>query len=220
MVSFLSALPVAGRLNYLFGHKQMRLITIFLLTLFVAAYAQGQSHYNRDFAVGADKYVVVSSTTTEVVLELRKRPGKDLLQNVVIWSPHMVPEYEVQDLVFDQSPEIIVRWAAGGTGISETRLQIFGIVAEQIVSFGSFVISRDLVDDFIPPGGKKTYRERLYGVVTFPEKNSLLYRYTQNVKEHGKTSTTTAVQRFTFDAKTMKYVVTKEPEQPHAADTE
>jgi hypothetical protein len=194
----------------------MRLTTLFLLIVLVAAYAQ--SAYTMDFAVGADKYVVVSSTTTEVAVELRSRSGGQLLQNVAIYSPHMVPEYEVQDVVFDGTPEVIVRWAAGGTGISETHLQVFGIGIEKIVSFGDFIVSRDLVDDFIHPSGEKTYRERLYGIVTFPGKDSLLYRYTQDVREYHKTSTTMAIERFTFDDKMMKYAVIKKPEQMRPPD--
>jgi hypothetical protein len=127
----------------------------------------------------------------------------------------MVPEYDVKDVASDENLEVIVKTKGGGTGISEAHLTVFGVIGDKIVQFGNFVIER--ISAF--GEGEEAYRERLSGDVSFPEKNSLVYRYSQVVTEHDKTTVATeAIEKFAFDSKTMKYERIEEPQRVVPSD--
>jgi hypothetical protein len=190
----------------------------FLLIIAVSAHAEETDIAGYDFAsvsaadfgVGPKTYFVVAATPNRAILELRRFSDDAVVRDVVLWSPHMLPEYEVNDVVSDDTLEVIVRTAYGGTGISETHLGVFGVVADRIVRFGDFIIARRFV--------YRDREERRSGTVSFPDKNQLVYRYTDSIVEKGKTLSKDVVETFVFDSETMRYKSTREPEQMRAPD--
>ena len=187
----------------------MKWIVLIILIVAGSGHAGESSGTASDFGVGPDTYCVVAATPNRLILELRKYSDDQLLHDVVLMSRYMVPEYKIDDVVLDDTFEIIVRTRGGGTGIAETHLEVFGFVADKIVRFGDFVIDRR--SNF--PG----YRDRLSGEVSFPKKNYLLYRYTEEITE-GKTVTKKAIVMYIFNPEILKYEKTKEPEQGGSPD--
>lgn len=163
-----------------------------------------------DFTIGPDKYVVAAATTNLMILELRKYKGDQLVDDVVILSRYMVPEYEIKDVAFDETEEVIVRTRGGGTGISETHLAVFGVVGDKIVRFADFIIDRQYIH--------RDYQEKRSGTVSFPEKNKLIYQYMDSTIREGKSVSKDVIEIFTFDPGSMKYRSTKETEQQRAPD--
>jgi hypothetical protein len=146
-----------------------------------------------------------------MIIELRSYSGDRLLDDVVLMSRYMPPEYEVDDLVLDETPEVIVRTRGGGTGVKETHLQVFGFVADRIVRFADFIVDREIIAE-----GNE---ERRSGSVSFPEKNKAIYQYTESLIRDGKRTTMKATQTFDFDSNRRTYERTKEPEQAAPADS-
>jgi hypothetical protein len=188
----------------------MKWIALIILLVAGFAHAGESSGSASDFGVGPNTYCVVAATPYRLILELRRYSDDQLLHDVVLMSRYMVPEYNIDDVVLDDAFEIIVRTRGGGTGIAETHLEVFGIVADKIVQFGDFVIDRK----FIHLG----YQEKRSGTVSFPEKNRLIYQYSDSTVRDGKTASKDVTETYTFDSKTMRYKSTKDPEQAAPAD--
>ena len=211
--------PSAAQVSTAFGHRRiMKWIALAILIIAVPAHAEETSIAGDDFSsltagdfsVGPKTYFVVAVTPNLALLELRGYSDDRVVDSIVLRSPHMLPEYEVNDVASDDTFEVIVRTAYGGTGISETHLEVFGIIGDRIVRFGDFMIARRFV-----------YRDReemLSGTVTFPKKNVVVYRHSDSVSEGGKAVSKEILELFTFDSKTMKYQSAKEPEQLRAPD--
>ncbi|MEI6781073.1 MAG: hypothetical protein WCQ21_09160 [Verrucomicrobiota bacterium] len=180
-------------------------LAFLLLALSCAAGTQrpigGAVEYHFD-----NSYALVAVTELRAFLELRSYERDAVLDNVVLSSRYMPPEFEAKDLVLGEDPEFIVRTRGGGTGIAETHLAVYGIVGQHIRRFGDFVVDRQAQS-----WPDSDYQEKLSGKVSFPKKGELIHRYTQAVRKKGKTVTKSATERFTFDSKQMQYERAKQP---------
>jgi len=161
-----------------------------------------ESHFDKTYAL-------IAATDFRVFLELRDYNKDRIIHDVVLDSRYMHPEFEIMDVALDGSPEFIVRTRGGGTGFAETHFAIYCIVGQRICEIGNFVTDRQA--NWAPDSLGSNDRETLSGKVSFPEKEKLLYQYTQIRTQNGKTVTNVVTQTFAFDPKTTKFDKVKEP---------
>ncbi|MGV8075063.1 MAG: hypothetical protein AB2L11_10970 [Syntrophobacteraceae bacterium] len=188
----------------------MKWICLIFLIAAVPANAGQSNGTASKFGIGPNRYCVISATKDLIFLELRSYSGDGLLHDVVLMSRYMEPEYEIEDVALDEHEEVIVRTRGGGTDIKETHLEIFGFMLDRIVRFGDFIIDRQLIHG--------DCQEKRSGTVSLPEKNELVYQYTDSTSHDGKTTSEDITETFKFDSKTMSYRSTKEPEPVASAD--
>jgi hypothetical protein len=165
--------------------------------------ATGQAMQSR---VSSNCYVVIAATDTHVFLELRSDEHDQLIQDVVLDSLVYSPEYQAKDVVLDDNWEYLVRVAEGGTGLHEWHLKVYGVIDKQIRQLGDFVTERKLA--YTPASLRG---ETLKGVVTFPRKNEIVYRYTQVVRQGGQTVTNSVCQKSLFDLRDCIFRMTESP---------
>jgi hypothetical protein len=107
--------------------------------------------------------------------------------------------------VLDEGLEFIVQTRGGGTGFAETRLTIYGLFRDHIRKLGEFALDSRSEE----PG-----REVLIsGRVSFPRKSKLLYQYTREISENGKTVKKKSTTSFSFNAKEMRYEEDRQPKK-------
>jgi hypothetical protein len=185
---------------------RMRLrLLFFLLALGCVASTQRSSGAAVEYHFD-NSYALVAVTDLRAFLELRSYEGDAVLDNVVLFSPYMPPDFQAKDVVLGEDLEFIVRTRDGGTGIAETHLAVYGIVGQRIRRFGDFVVDRQAES-----WPESDYHEKLSGKVSFPKKGELIYRYTQTVRKQGKSVTKSVTERYTFNSKQMVYERVKKP---------
>lgn len=189
---------------------KMKWLWVILFLVAMPAHADQSTGTACRFGVGQDRYCVIAATYEQLFIELRNYSGDRLFHDVVLISRYMEPEYEIKDVVLDEYEEVIVRTRGGGTGIKETHLNIFGFISDRIVCFGDFIVDRQLI---LPDR-----QENRSGAVSFPEKNKLIYRYTDSVVQGSQSVGKDVTETFVFDSGALKYTRTKEPEQTVAPD--
>jgi hypothetical protein len=180
----------------------------FLLLLFLAFAANARPRYGSAVQYGIDNssYALIAVTDRSVFLELRTFEEDRVIENVVLSSRYMPPEFTTRDAAVGESPEFIIRTRDGGTGFAETHCAIYGITRGHIRKLGDFVVARSAES-----WPTTEYSETLTGKVSFPKKGELIYRYTQSITKQGKTTTTSMTQRFLFNSTQMKYEKAKKP---------
>jgi hypothetical protein len=155
---------------------------------------------------GSNTYFVISTTEFRAFLDLRTYETDKVVQSVVLSSRYMPPIFETKDVAGDNGIEFLVRTRDGGTGIAITQLKIYGLINSNIRKLGDFVV--ELESESWPEPTRKETRE---GEVTFPEKNRLIYHYTQVIALNGTTVTNKVSESYAFNSKSQKFEKTKSP---------
>jgi hypothetical protein len=179
-----------------------------LLAVLFAFAANAHPRYGSavEYRLDNSSYALVAATDLSVFLELRAIEGDRVIENVVLSSRYMPPEFEAKDLAGDDNVEFIIRTRDGGTGFAETHCAVYGIVGGHIRRLGDFVEDRSAES-----WPDSEYREKLSGKVSFPKRGELIYRYTRSVTKRGKTTTKSVTERFSFNQKRMEYEQAKKP---------
>jgi len=174
----------------------MKLTLAIFALITLTANADERTGQAMEYHCQGSNYLVIATTDSHAFLDLRACDDDKVVQSVALLSRYMPPEFEVRDIVADDELEFLVRIRGGGTGIAETHLIIYRIIKNKITELGNFVVEHE--SDLA--GSEETIK----GDVTFPEKNQVVYRYTQVVKEDGKTNTNKAIKTFVFNSKSGK----------------
>ena len=190
----------------------MKWIAQLLISLPLLAYAGGDYGQAWEYHFqGSNSYTVVFTTQIRAYLELRTYEGK-VLESLDFYSPHREPDFDVKDVVGDDKLELLIRTAAGGTGIGRTSLSIFMIADGHFQQVGRFVL-----DETAASWPETNWCHTVKSTVSFPKKDQVSYRSMEVETKDGITRTNTVAETFEFDSATLTLRKTKEKPQPTSA---
>jgi|GEM_PF-6566408 len=174
------------------------LILLFLLTMgSYDVYASDVTVYTLS---ETSRYVLVVPHFQRIFIQLRSWEDDTLLDEVVLGSKYMQATHEDRDVILDTQKELVVKRRYGGTGFTETILEILAFIDDRIVNIGSFIIDHGSIG----PGNGGSIK--IEGRIRFTAINKLEYEFQKEIEENGKRSVISEREKYIFDTKLKKFV--------------